>query len=99
LPLKGRRGRDFTKASTRTRVSFEVGIGNGRTSLYLSQNDIQMGRGETVADTRGRCRVRAWRRDSHVAQSDIETFARVARSQSINALTTTNIRARFWPTC
>src|ERR1051326_8186348 len=42
----------FNKASTRTRVSFEVGIRElGGSSLYLSTNDIQMGRGETVADT------------------------------------------------
>ena len=42
----------FNKASTRTRVSFEVGIRElGGTSLYLSAADIQMGRGETVADT------------------------------------------------
>ncbi len=42
----------FTKSSTRTRVSFEMGMHQlGGHSLFLSGNDIQLGRGETVADT------------------------------------------------
>ena len=42
----------FSKSSTRTRVSFEVGIHElGGHTVYLSRNDIQLGRGETVADT------------------------------------------------
>ncbi len=42
----------FEKPSTRTRVSFEVGIVQlGGYALYLSPKDLQMGRGETVADT------------------------------------------------
>lgn len=51
--LKGRTlAMIFEKSSTRTRVSFEVGILQlGGHSIYLSQKDSQLGRGETVADT------------------------------------------------
>lgn len=90
LPLKGQTwALIFNKASTRTRVSFEVGIRElGGHSLYLSQNDIQMGRGETVADT-----ARTLSRYVHgviirtFAQKDIETFATVGTMPVINALT------------
>lgn len=42
----------FFKSSTRTRVSFEVGIHElGGNALYLNKNDIQISRGETIADT------------------------------------------------
>src|SRR5882762_9846627 len=89
-PLKGQTwALIFNKASTRTRVSFEVGVRElGGGSLYLSQNDIQMGRGETVADT-----ARTLSRYVHgvvirtFAQTDIETFVTAGTIPVINALT------------
>ena len=67
----------FTKSSTRTRVSFEVGIRElGGEALFLSANDIQLGRGEPIRDT-----ARVMGRMVHgavirtFAQSDVEEFA------------------------
>ncbi|UVI29872.1 ornithine carbamoyltransferase [Paenibacillus spongiae] len=52
-PLKGKTlGMIFEKSSTRTRVSFEVGMYQlGGQGLFLSGNDLQIGRGETIWDT------------------------------------------------
>ena len=79
----------FNKASTRTRVSFEVGIRElGGTSLYLSSADIQMGRGETVADT-----ARVLSRYIHgvvirtFAQQDVTEFSQCGTIPVINGLT------------
>ncbi len=79
----------FAKSSTRTRVSFEVGIRElGGESLFLSANDIQLGRGEPIKDT-----ARVLGRMVHGAvfrtygQSDVEEFAAYANIPTINALT------------
>ena len=79
----------FNKSSTRTRVSFEVGIRElGGSSLYLSTNEIQMGRGETPADT-----ARVLSQYIHgvvirtYAQRDVDQFAEAGSIPVVNALT------------
>ena len=99
--LKRMRGRDaqplagqtwaliFTKSSTRTRVSFEVGIRElGGFPMFLSGNDIQLGRGEPIKDT-----ARVLGRMVHgaiirtFAQQDVVDFAEFSGIPTINALT------------
>jgi ornithine carbamoyltransferase len=79
----------FTKASTRTRVSFEVGAWQlGAHSLFLSPRDVQLGRGEPIADTARvlsrMCDGIMIRTHAHV---DIEEFAKAADIPVINGLT------------
>ena len=89
-PLAGRSlGMIFMKASTRTRVSFEVGAWQlGGHALFLSPRDIQLGRGEPVADT---ARVLSRYVDGIMirtfAHAEIEELARYATVPVINGLT------------
>src|SRR5213593_693339 len=70
----------FSKSSTRTRVSFEVGVRElGGQTIFLSASEIQLGRGESIKDTArvlGRLVQGAIFRT--YAQSDVEEFARYA---------------------
>ena len=79
----------FTKSSTRTRVSFEVGIRElGGSVMFLNANDMQLGRGEPIKDT-----ARVLGRMVHgavirtYAQADVEEFAALSGIPTINALT------------
>ena len=82
-------GMIFQKPSTRTRVSFEVGIAQlGGAGLYLSAGDLQLGRGETLKDT---ATVLSRYLDAIMirtfAQEDVEELARHASIPVINGLT------------
>jgi ornithine carbamoyltransferase len=90
LPLKGQIwALLFSKSSTRTRVSFEVGIRElGGEPIFLSASEIQLGRGEPVKDTArvlGRMVKGAVFRT--YSQEDVEEFAEYAGVPTINALT------------
>jgi ornithine carbamoyltransferase len=89
-PLKGETwALIFSKSSTRTRVSFEVGIHElGGNPLFLNRNDVQLGRGETVEDT-----ARVLSRFVHglivrtFDHSEVERLAAAGSVPVINALT------------
>ena len=82
-------GMIFQKSSTRTRVSFEVGMYQlGGHPLFLSANDLQIGRGEPTADT---ARVMSRYCDGIMIrtfeQAEVEEFAKYSTIPVINALT------------
>jgi ornithine carbamoyltransferase len=79
----------FEKSSTRTRISFEVGIFQlGAYPVYLSTRDMQLSRGETIEDT---ARVLSRYVDAVIvrtfAQADVERIAGVSTVPVVNALT------------
>lgn len=80
----------FSKSSTRTRVSFEMGMHQlGGHTLFLSSNDIQLGRGETIHDTA--CVLSRYGIDGVMIrtfkQSDVEELAKYGSFSVINGLT------------
>jgi len=89
-PLAGQTwGLIFSKPSTRTRVSFEVGIRElGGSCIYINPVDAQLGRGELIKDT-----ARVLARMVHGAvirtydQRDLEEFAQYSGVPTVNALT------------
>ncbi|MDF1862570.1 MAG: ornithine carbamoyltransferase [Verrucomicrobiales bacterium] len=79
----------FTKSSTRTRVSFEVGLNElGARPMFLNANDVQLGRGEPIKDT---ARVLGRMVDGAIIrtfdQQDVVDFAEYGKIPTINALT------------
>lgn len=82
-------GMIFEKSSTRTRVSFETGIYQlGGVGLFLSSNDIQLGRGEPIKDTsRVISRMVDMIMIRNDSQKELEEFASYSKVPVINGLT------------
>lgn len=89
-PLRGKTlGMIFDKSSTRTRISFEVGMYQlGGVALFLATRDTQLGRGENIADTaRVMSRYLNGIMIRTYTQESVEEFARHATIPVINGLT------------
>lgn len=89
-PLQGKTlGMIFDKSSTRTRISFEVGMYQlGGIALFLSSRDTQLGRGENIADSaRIMSRYLNGIMIRTYSQASVEEFARYADIPVINGLT------------
>jgi ornithine carbamoyltransferase len=89
-PLKGKTlGMIFDKSSTRTRISFEVGMFQlGGIALFLNSRDTQLGRGEIIADTaRIMSRYLNGIMIRTFSQESVDEFARYATIPVINGLT------------
>jgi ornithine carbamoyltransferase len=89
-------GMIFEKSSTRTRVSFEVGMAQmGGHALFLSSRDIQLGRGEPISDT---AQVLSRYVDGIMARTfahqTVTDLAKYGSVPVINGLTVTSIPAR-----
>ena len=87
MPMKTL-GMIFEKSSTRTRVSFETGIYQlGGVGLFLSSNDIQLGRGESISDTsRVISRMVDMVMIRNDSQKELEEFAKYSKVPVINGL-------------
>jgi len=90
MPLRGKTlGMIFDKSSTRTRISFEVGMYQlGGLPIFLSNRDTQLGRGETIADT---ARIMSRYLNAVMIRTYhhriVEEFAKYATIPVINGLT------------
>jgi ornithine carbamoyltransferase len=89
----------FEKPSTRTRVSFEVGVAElGATPIVLRADELQLTRGESIADTG---RILSGYLHGIVIRSGsderVRELAEGARVPVINGLTRSTIRVRRWP--
>lgn len=88
-------GMVFQKSSTRMRVSFEAGMTQlGGSALYLSSNDLQLGRGETLADT-----ARVLSRYVHVLMARVNAHAEITELAQYSSVPVINGLSNFNHPC